>query len=86
MLDNIDSVFSYIENIILTVNLNYEYKLDESLSSNHLHKIEILYGIRQLINSPTRVTLTTSTLIDVMLSTEHDSQYTEGQMQPQITT
>ena len=48
--------------------LNYDYKFDESLSSNPLHQIEILYGIRQLINSPTRVTLTTSTLIDVMFS------------------
>ena len=66
MLDQIDNVFSYNENIILMCDLNYDYKLDESLSSNPLHQIEILYGMRQLINSPTRVTLTTSTLIDVI--------------------
>ena len=73
MLDQIDNVFSYNENIILTGDINYDYKLDESLSSNPLHQIEILYGMRQLINSPIRVTPTTSTLIDVMFSTEHES-------------
>ena len=67
MLDQIDNVFFYYnENIILMGNLNYDYKLEEPLSSNPPHQIEILYGMRQLINSPTRVTLTTSTLIDVM--------------------
>ena len=78
MLDQIDNVFSYNENIILMGDLNYDYKLDESLSSNPLHQIEILYGMRQLINSPTRVTLTTSTLIDVMFSTEHESHIVTG--------
>ena len=78
MLDQIDNVFSYNENIILMGDLNYDYKLDEFLSSNPLHQIEILYGMRQLINSPTRVTLTTSTLIDVMFSTEHESHIVTG--------
>ena len=62
MLDQIDNVYSYNENVMLMGDLNYDYKLDESLSSNPLHQIEILYGMRQLINSPTRVTLTTSTI------------------------
>ena len=53
--------------------LNDDYKFDESLSSNPLHQIEVLYGMRQLINTPTRVTLTTSTLIDVMLSNDYES-------------
>ena len=78
MLDQIDNVFSYNENIILMGDLNYDYKLDESLSSNPLHQIEILYGMRQLINSPTRVTLTTSTLIDVMFSNVHESHIVTG--------
>ena len=34
--------------------------------------------MRQLINSPTRFTLTTSTLIDVMFSTEHESHIVTG--------
>ena len=73
MLDQIDNVYSYNENVMLM-----GYKLDESLSSNPLHQIEILYGMRQLINSPTRVTLTTSTIIDVMFSTEHESHVVTG--------
>ena len=73
MLDQIDNVFSFNENIIRMSDLNYDYKLDESLSSNPLHQIEILHGMRQLINSPTRVTLTMPMLIDVMFSTEHES-------------
>ena len=63
---------------IRNYDFNYNYKLDETLSSNPLHQIEILYGRRQLINSPTRVTLTTSTLIDVMFSTEHESHVVTG--------
>ena len=63
---------------MLMGDLNYDYKLDEPLSSNPLHQIEILYGMRQLINSPTRVTLTTSTIIDVMFSTEHESHAVTG--------
>ena len=78
MLDQIDNVFSCNENIMLMGDLNYDYKLDETLSSNRLQKMEILYGMRQLINSPTRVTLTTSTLIAVMFSTEHESHVVTG--------
>ena len=73
MLDQIDNIYSYNENVMLMGDLNYDYKLDESLSSNPLHQIEILYGTRQLINSPTRVILITSTIVDVMFSTEHES-------------
>ena len=39
MLDQIDNVFSYNENIILMGDINYDYKLSESLSSNPLHQI-----------------------------------------------
>ena len=70
--------FSYNESIIIMGDHNYDYKLDESLSSNPLHQIEIIYGMRQLINSLTRVTLITSTLIDVMFSTEHESHIVTG--------
>ena len=74
MLDQIDNVYSHNENVMLMG----DYKLDESLSSNPLHQLDILYGMRQLINSPTRVTLTTSTIIVVMFSTEHESHVVTG--------
>ena len=38
MLDQVDNVFSYNESIIIMGDLNYDYKLDESLSSNPLHQ------------------------------------------------
>ena len=78
MLDQIDNVYSYKDNVMLMGDLNYDYKLDESLSSNPLHQIEILYGMRQLINSPTRVTLTTSTIIELMFSTENEYHVVTG--------
>ena len=78
MLDQIENVLSLNVNILLMGDLNYDYKFDESLSSNPLHQIEVLYGMRQLINTPTRVTLTTSTLIDVMLSNDYESHMSSG--------
>ena len=42
MLDQIDNFLSHNVNILLMGNLNYDYKFDESLSSNPLHQIEIL--------------------------------------------
>ena len=70
-------VNSDIFGVVLLSNIS-TCKLDESLSSNPLHQIEILYGMRQLINSSTRVTLTTSTIIDVMFPTEHESRVVTG--------
>ena len=70
-------VNSDIFGVVLLSNIS-TCKLDESLSSNPLHQIEILYGMRQLINSSTRVTLTTSTIIDVMFPTEQESHVVTG--------
>ena len=70
MLDQIDNVFSYYEDVVLMGDLNYDYK-PVLMHSNKLHQIEVLYGMQQLISSPTRVTLTTSSLIDVILSNDH---------------
>jgi hypothetical protein len=48
--------------------LNYNYQFNESLSSNPLHTIESMFDMHQLVTKPTRVTLTTSTLLDVIMS------------------
>ena len=42
MLDEIDKVFSYNENIMLMGDLKYDYKLDETVSYNPLHQIVIV--------------------------------------------
>ena len=78
ILNQIDHVHYLIENIILMVDLSYNYTIDESLSCNPLHQIEVLYNMRQLTTSPTRVTLTTSTLIDVLFTNDHNSHVMTG--------
>ena len=79
VLNQIDHVHYLNENIILMGDLHYNYKFDDSLSCNPLHQIEVLYNMRQLITSPTRVTLTTSTLIDVLFTNDHDSHVMTGE-------
>ena len=78
ILDQLDNVFSLNEKIVLIGDLNFNYKFDETLSCNPLHQIEILYNMRQLITVPTRVTLNTSTLIDVIFSNDYQSHGETG--------
>ena len=53
--------------IISMGDLNYDYKLDESLSNNPIHYIEMAYEMTQLIFQPTRETSDTSTTLDIIL-------------------
>ena len=76
MLDQIDNVFSYYEDVVLMWNLNYDYK--PVLMHSKLHQIEVQYGMQQLISSPTRMTLTTSSLIDAILTNDHESHVLTG--------
>ena len=48
--------------------LNFDYKLDESLSSNPLYYIENAYGYTQMITEITRKTTNTESIIDVLLT------------------
>ena len=69
MLDQLDHIHAHYDKVILMGDLNYNYLSENYKSSNnHVHNIESLYGMSQLVNDPTRVTLTTSTLLDVILS------------------
>ena len=52
--------------------LNFDYKLDESLSSNPLYYIENAYGYRQMITEITRKTTNTESIIDVLLMSNPD--------------
>ena len=47
--------------------LNYDYILDESLSNNPIHYIEMAYEMTQLILQPTREMSDTSTTLDIIL-------------------
>ncbi len=54
--------------MLLLGNLNYDYKIDESLCDNPLHHIQSLYLLTQLIETPTRVNRKFSKVIDFILS------------------
>ena len=58
--------------------LNYNYKIDETLRNNPIYLIEILFSMKQMIDKPTRVTQTTSSLIDILLSSNPDSHIKTG--------
>ena len=72
MLDEIDRVKSTCESLILLGDLNYNYVFEENLANCPIMYIEQLHELRQLVLSPTRVTLNSSTLLDVILSSIHD--------------
>ena len=68
MLDQIEQVKATSDDIILMGDLNFNYVLNEHLSSCPVHYIESAYELTQLVDKPTRVTQSSSTLIDLILS------------------
>ena len=65
MLNQLDYVHSKFDKIILMGDLNYNCL---SGDCNQVNTIESQYDMKQLITDPTRETVTSSTLIDVMFS------------------
>ena len=68
MLNQLDFIHSKFDKVLLMGDLNYNYMCDSSANSKPIPNMEALYDMNQLITEAKRVTLTTSTLIDVMLS------------------
>ena len=71
---------AYVENseLCLAGDLNHNYVFDESLSTNPIHYIENLYMLKQIVTEPTRVTMTSSTLLDVILTSIPDKHVMTG--------
>ena len=69
VLDIMDRASLENKEILLLGDLNFDYKVDESLSSNPVHYIENLYLMQLMITGKTRVTQSSETLIDVLLTT-----------------
>ncbi len=79
LIDNIERVYADDDfNLIIMGDLNYDYKYDESLSSNPVHFMENLFVCNQLIESPTRVTPASTSLLDVILTNEPDNHVKSG--------
>ena len=74
MLDLIEQATNISENVIVVGDLNYD--CSAGLSINPLQYIESMFEMKQLVTSPTRITTTSSTLIDVILSNVPDHHET----------
>ena len=67
--DTIEKAASENKDMVLMGDLNINYKIDEDLYKNHIFLLEQLFDMTQLIKDPTRVTSTSSSLIDIILTT-----------------
>ena len=76
MLDQLDHVHSVHDNVILLGALNHNYVFGERLCANPLCELETLYNMKQLVDAPTRETLNTSSLLDVIFTTNYQSHTT----------
>ena len=63
IIDNLELASSKNMEIIVMADLNFNHILDESLSTNPVHLIENLFLLQQLIEEPTRATLTVATYL-----------------------
>lgn len=73
LLDMIEQVFQVSENVILVGDLNYDC-LPPKISPE-ITNIESLFGMYQLVRSATRITPTSKTLLDVILTNSKDLLY-----------
>ena len=78
MLDQLDYVYSEYDNVILLGDLNHNYVFGERLRANPLYQLETLYNTKQLVDVPTRETLNTSSLLDIIFTTNDQSHSTTG--------
>ena len=67
LLDNITMVQSKDKEITILGDLNYDYKIDETLNTNPIFTLKT-FELKQLITDSTRVTVTSSSTIDLILT------------------
>ena len=64
--------------VIALGDLNFDYKLDDSLCNNPIYYLEMSYGLRQLITEKTRVSHQSQSTIDVILTSHPDMHKKSG--------
>ena len=69
IVDTTEKAVSENKEVIIIGDLNIDYSIKENLNSNSIFLMESLFGMNQLILSPTRVTLTSSSILDDILTT-----------------
>ena len=72
IVDTLEKAISENKNVILIVDLNYAYLQGGSGAQNPICILESLLLMTQLICEPTRVTTTTSSLLDIILTNVPD--------------
>lgn len=75
MLDEIQNFCTVSEYVIILGDLNINYTLTEHPSHNSIKTIECLFDLTQLVSSPTRVTINSSSLIDIILTSKQCHHY-----------
>ena len=78
ILDTLDKIDAEEKDNFITGDLSFDYKLDESLSSNPLYFIENAYGYTQMIAEVTRKTTNTESIIDVLLTSNPEIHIKSG--------
>ena len=69
MIDSIEYASSFGCDMYILGDLNIDVKPDKCTSFNEIVKLENMFGLSQLVKINTRVTTTSRSLIDVILTT-----------------
>jgi hypothetical protein len=78
LLDNFEKVMTGDKDVVILGDFNFDFVLNEGLSSNPAHYIEELLNCTQLVHEPTRVTANSSTTIDLIYSSIADKHKYTG--------
>ena len=66
MLNHFENVMATDHDVIILADFNFNYEINESLSNNPAHYIELLLNCTQLIHEPTRVTVNSKSTLDLI--------------------
>ena len=72
ILSEIQRARDVCNHVIVMGDLNYNYVHDDTLSKNPVYNIEMLFDMKQLIKDPTRTTMSTKSLLDIILSSDYE--------------
>ena len=68
IVDTLERASFFNELMIVLGDTHYSYEFNEDLYQNPIFMLENMFMLKQLISSPTRVTVTSSSLLDIILS------------------
>ena len=78
MVDTIEKAHNTDKHMVILGDMNYNYTFDESMSESPICLLENMFLLKQLIDTPTRVTENSSSLIDIILSNEPNLHVMSG--------